>query len=126
MERYLRLIGQDAETIARNEIGNLDVFIDLAKNIFSVAFTGFVALRVANPEWVNSTGDVINFTLIIIVLAFVALLVLTRSRTFRVKKIADLSTARINSARALLDAEDGCIEGVIKMHTDFLSREPKN
>lgn len=127
-ERYLRLMKEEAKTISDNLVGNLDVFIELSKNIFSVAFTGFIALKVANPQWINTAQTTVNLTLIIMALTLVLLILFMWRRSTIISRAVSVSSSQSKATKTLLDGEVSCIDGILKMHTDLMTKdlEPKD
>ncbi|MDO8517752.1 MAG: hypothetical protein Q7S26_00465 [bacterium] len=117
IELNLRLTSGEIESLFKATVGHLDVYIDLFKNIFSVAFTGYIALKVVNPEWVNQSTQ--NLTLLLMTASFVILVVFTNRRRSQIKKITDIATIRIETAKRLLKAEENCVSEISQKLTEL-------
>ena len=113
-ERNFRLTSSDIDILFKNQISTYDLFIDLGKSIFSVSFTGYIALQVVDPRWVNATSQVKSFTVFIMAISLLGILLFLNLRKKIAKQISDVATKRINIAHELLKTEYGCLSETSK------------
>ncbi len=119
-ERYLDLLFREADLISKNVFATFDVFIDLFKNIFSVSFTGYIALKVVDPKWVSLNTETQDIILKILITSGILICVAVFFRYFAVDKVKNQSDKRIATIKALLEAEVTCITGIIEMQSKLI------
>lgn len=122
-ERHLDLLFREVDLISKNTLTTFDVFIDLLKNIFSVAFTGYIALKVVDPKWISLNTETRDIVFNILISSFILICAAVFFRYRVVNRLTDQSEKRITTIKALLDAEVSCISGIIEMHNKLFPNE---
>ncbi len=118
-ERYLQLSSASIDLATRNKLDSVDVCIDLLKNLITATFTGLIALKVANPDWVTNDSLVITgigWTLAISLLLLAGLL----STRYKIAdRAAHLSKSLLDATDTLRKAESSCMAWTHKMHAEY-------
>jgi len=119
-ERHLNLLFREDDFASKNTLATFDVFIDILKNTISVSFTGYVALIIVNPQWINFTLEAQHVVLYILVVSCLLISIVLLFRYRVGKGLIEKSDKRIATIKSLTDAEIGCISGIIEQHSKLV------
>jgi uncharacterized protein YoxC len=115
-ERHLNLLFKEVDLISKSVFETFDTFIDLFKNVFSVSFTGYIALKVVDPKWVSLNFETQDKILNILIVSGILICFAVFFRYIALNRVKKQSDERIATIKGLLEAEVGCISGIIEMH----------